>query len=166
MIGSFDTELSVLESAKPILAELLYWDIVRKAVHVGPGHRRISSCWGLILKCDLLWSCSWQGIWRAVCGWEGAETPNRHSASLKCHFVCTSTVTADKLGFINRQRHRSKPRFHPLSLIFIQPFFSHTLTNTHYQGDKHSQPRNSRGPPWYNTAWYSFCWRWNGFLTF
>lgn len=142
VIGSFDSKLSALKSLKPIWVELLCGDRVREAVCIGPGQRRSSSCRGLILKCDSLWSRSWQGIWRAVCRWEGAETPNRHSASLKYHFLCESTKkkkTAGKLGFINRQTHTETSLFFISSHIFIQAFLSHPNTHTHTSPRRQTQ---------------------------
>lgn len=73
VIGSSGSKLSAAESPKPILAKLLRRDRVGTAVRHRPGRRRVWSCWGLILKCDLPPSRSWQGIWRAVCRWEGGR---------------------------------------------------------------------------------------------
>lgn len=73
VIGSSGSQLSAVESPKPILAKLLRRDRVGAAVRHGPGRKRVWSCWGLILKCDLPPSRSWQGIWRAVCRWEGGR---------------------------------------------------------------------------------------------
>lgn len=69
-------------------------------------------------KCDLRWSRSRQGIWKTVCRWERAETPNHHSASV------ASCERTSRVGQ-RKSRASSSSLF---TYIFIQKFRYHMHT--------------------------------------
>lgn len=162
MIGSFDSKLSVLESAKPILAELLCWDIVREAVCAPARARGESLAVGAL---------SWSVIYRGAALGRGfeelsvGERGQRHQIITQqvlsiISFVRAHAVTAGKLGFINRQTHIETSLFFIPPHIFLSRRFFLTHSHTHITKETNTvSPETQEGPPCYNTAWYSFCWK-------
>lgn len=142
MIGSCETNISVLASAKSILAELLCSDILRKhyaSLRVGVGaYLKVGFTQQLLLAGNLK-SCLWVR-WGGSC-----QIITQQVFSITC---CIRAVLqrAPLHPQVEKHTHRNQPPPFIFAYTYFYPVIS--LTHWHYQGDDHSQPKNSRGPPW------------------
>lgn len=156
LIGSSGTTVSVLASAKLILAELLCWYSPREAVHICQRCERVFSCWGFIYKCDLPWSHSWQGF-EVMSAGEGVGGG---------HQIITQQVLSItfciKAQLWETNLHLQTDTYSLKAAFF---FYVHPPPKC-YQGYNYIQSKTQEALRGNNTAWYSFYARWRGLLPF